>query len=927
MQTQKNILSLGLASLGAITTAGPSLAAPRAVNNVTEVSITTEQAATRIIITGSQAFTPEVKSLGKTGITSITLPGIWQAGRAGTQSVQKNGVAFVRYGQYSMKPSQQVRIVANYSSKTRKALKYELVPSEDKTRWEVVLYAPGAEVAELGAGEVRPVELAPLAIAAAAPKASTHLHLASLQADKDPVPGISVRSQRTTVSVDTRALAAAATRVASSTGFAPFSAAKELSAPRLSLASVLALTPRSQPLTSTPAASAEPKLKPYPTRSAEPKVVATRRAPLPKVEKIEKAERPVTIVEALAAPVARATEPQQKKPITVTATPPKPESTALAAPAAPLVPLATPESKPAAVQTDPLERLVSLDFVNSELSDVLKLLSVQAKVNVVSGQSIIGKKVTLSLQKIMLRDALDWITRTSGISYTMEGANTIIVGTSQEVTLLRRTNNQTLDVVPANISFFYADAESLKTALTASFPNVAIHIIKASEESKKPEEQNSQTTQGVRAPTGEIVGATTTTQSNSSMTAIKPRGGSVFVVGTRAVVDEIRRTIEDTERGLIEIAQKDADRKSEQMRSFVNDVYEVRYVDPTQVSRLVLESVPNIIIRPGPSQRFIATPGGLGGALGAIGGGGAGGAGGQTPVAGGAQAGGAQAGGAQGGVAGGAQGGQVGMGGQGTVESRVLLLTGKAQDVARAKEMLNQLDVKMPQFNYEARLVEVSKDDLKKLGINYDFGRAVQIGENDRGGNGSVINKVEGGRVPNGGAIFRTPYSVASQIDALATLGKANILARPNLSALDGNPAVTFIGDQIPYVISQSISPTGGLNVITGVANAGIQLQVTGRSNGDGTMTIYVHPEISTITQFIGGLPQISRRMVDTTIRIKDGDTIAIGGLVQKQDIDTMKKVPGLGDLPVLGQLFRSSERRVKESEVLIFITCRLTKD
>nr|WP_246385355.1 type II and III secretion system protein [Armatimonas rosea] len=233
----------------------------------------------------------------------------------------------------------------------------------------------------------------------------------------------------------------------------------------------------------------------------------------------------------------------------------------------------------------------------------------------------------------------------------------------------------------------------------------------------------------------------------------------------------------------------------------------------------------------------------------------------------------------------------------------------------------------MPQFNYEARLVEVSKDDLTKLGINYDFGRAVQIGENDNGGNGSVINQVGGGRKLNGGAIFRTPYSVASQIDALATLGKANILARPNLSALDGNPAVTFIGDQIPYVISQSISPTGGLNVQTGVANAGIQLQVTGRSNGDGTMTIYVHPEISTITQFVGGLPQISRRMVDTTIRIKDGETIAIGGLVQKQDIDTMKKVPGLGDLPVLGQLFRSNERRIKESEVLIFITCRLSKD
>lgn len=921
MQTQKNIFSLGLTSLGVIASASPSLAALRAVNDVTEVSVTAEETATRIVITGSKSFTPEVKSLGKTGVTTITLPGVWQAGRAGTQTIQKNGIAFVRYGQFSMRPSQQVRIVANYNSKQRKPLKYELVPSADKTRWEVVLFAPGTEVAELNSMEVRPVELTP--ITAAAPKSISRMQLA-LQTEKDPIPGISVRSQRAVVSVDTRALAAAATRVASSTVFAPFHTPAAVSydlttAPRLSLANVLALTPRSQPLAATGAVAGAAKLKPYPTRSAEPKVAAIRRPALPKIEKPTVAERPVTVVEALATPVPRAAEAQQKKPIVVNANPPSPALTAsVAAPATEL----KAEPKPAPVQADPMERLVSLDFVNSELSDVLKLLSVQAKVNVVSGQSIIGKKVTLSLQKIMLRDALDWITRTSGISYTMEGSNTIIVGSGQEVTLLRRTNNQTPDVVSANISFFYADSESLKTALTSSFPNVTIHIIKASEESKKSDEGKQGVPPGDGASLRPTTGTTPEGSTFSSLTSIKPRGGSVYVVGTRAVIDEIRRTIEDTEKGLVEIAQRDSDRKSDQMRNFVNDVYEVKYVDPSQVSRLVLESVPNIIIRPGPSQRFIANPGGLGGALGAIGGGGAGGSGGGAP-SGGASATGAGSTGAGSGATGGAGGGT----GTGLVESRILLLTGKEQDVSRAKDMLKQLDVKMPQFNYEARLVEVSKDDLTKLGINYDFGRAVQIGEDTNGGNGSVINGVNGGRKPNGGSIFRTPYSVASQIDALATLGKANILARPNLSALDGNPAVTFIGDQIPYVISQSISPTGGLNVQTGVANAGIQLQVTGRSNGDGTMTIYVHPEISTITQFVGGLPQISRRMVDTTIRIKDGETIAIGGLVQKQDIDTMKKVPGLGDLPILGQLFRSNERRIKESEVLIFITCRLSKD
>ena len=163
MQTQKNLLTLGLASLGAISMASPSEAARRAVNDITEFSVTAEEAATRIIITGSQAFTPEVKSFGKSGVTTITLPGVWQAGKAGVQNLQKNGVSFVRYGQYAMKPNKQVRIVANYSGKLRQPLKYELVPSEDKTRWEVVLYAPGAEPSDSFTTGLRPVQVPAIA--------------------------------------------------------------------------------------------------------------------------------------------------------------------------------------------------------------------------------------------------------------------------------------------------------------------------------------------------------------------------------------------------------------------------------------------------------------------------------------------------------------------------------------------------------------------------------------------------------------------------------------------------------------------------------------------------------------------------------------------------------------------------------------------
>jgi len=886
VQTQKTLYALGLTSLGILAPSAPATSASGPLNTVTECLVTPEDNGTRIVLTGTAPFKPEVKSYGgKAGTTIITLPGVWQAGRAGVRTVGKNGIAFIRCGQFSMKPSQQIRLVANHTRGFKKALSVDLKPSEDQTRWEIVLSSPQDATAEVPPIPAAPPE--PLAF-----------------------------------SVDTKALTDTAIRVASTRPVAPVLLTPErhpslattsLPAPRLSLASVLAISPKAQPITQTLIRS-ESRLQPFPARSIEPRVsrakaIQLSRATAPKtvvsLPALPEVEKTADKPQAIVVPVAR---PTTKPPVAaakpVTATPTAPAPTPAPAPPAPKT------VEPVKLQENPLDRMVSLDVVNGELPEVLKLIAVQAKVNVVSGQGVNGKKVTISLQKVLLRDALDWVTRTSGLAYTIEGTSTVVVGTGQEIAQLKRTA-QTPEAASATIPFYYAEADSLKEALAASFPNVTISVIKSSEESKKAEPEgqkaNNPGQPGEKAPSG----------SPSSLGALKPRGGAIYVVGTNQIITEIRKTIEDTEKGLIEIAQRDADTKAERMRSYVTEVYEVKYVDPAEAAHLVLESIPNVIIRPGPSQRFIANSVGNTSAFSSAGG-----------------AGGATGGGIGGGASaaatpppGNSTGGPVqGQGQNNQVESRILLVTGKPDDVTRAKEMLNRLDLKVPQFVFEARLVESNKDTVDQLGLKYDLGRLVNIGEKNFGESSIGDPAKVPARPLNGGAIFRTPYSISAQIDALATSGKANILARPTLSALDGNAATTFIGDQVPYIISQQQTPTG-LNIQTGIANAGIRLQVSGRSNGDGTMTIYVHPEISTITSFVGGLPQISTRFVDTTIRVKDGETIAIGGLVRRQDIDNMRKLPGLGDLPVLGSLFRSSDKRKQENEVLIFITCSLTKD
>ncbi len=115
----------------------------------------------------------------------------------------------------------------------------------------------------------------------------------------------------------------------------------------------------------------------------------------------------------------------------------------------------------------------------------------------------------------------------------------------------------------------------------------------------------------------------------------------------------------------------------------------------------------------------------------------------------------------------------------------------------------------------------------------------------------------------------------------------------------------------------------------------GVQLSVVGNVSGDGYITLNLHPEVSvvkldqTVVNGVGALtlPTITRRYTDHVVRVRDGATIIIGGLINDQDITEMSKVPLLGDLPILGNLFRHTHKTKDHSEVVIFITASIVND
>ncbi|MDQ2688101.1 MAG: type II and III secretion system protein, partial [Armatimonadota bacterium] len=266
-----------------------------------------------------------------------------------------------------------------------------------------------------------------------------------------------------------------------------------------------------------------------------------------------------------------------------------------------------------------------------------------------------------------------------------------------------------------------------------------------------------------------------------------------------------------------------------------------------------------------------------------------------------------------------------------------LLLTGSDADVARARQILASVDVRPAQINYEAKVTEINLNSLKNLGLTYDFsGASTRIGElpdNVAGGAPKLGDNGYPGKILKSGVFGRTALSnlVTVGLNALFTSGDAKLLSNPNISAVDGQPAAAFIGDTVRYVSSITQTPTGQ-TVTTDSVNIGIKLFVTGKVNNDGYITLNIHPEVSTITGYLavpggGSLPQVSTREATTTVRVKDGDTIAIGGLISENDIKNVQKVPFLGDLPFFGNLFKNTSHTHRRDEVVIFVKVSISKD
>lgn len=225
------------------------------------------------------------------------------------------------------------------------------------------------------------------------------------------------------------------------------------------------------------------------------------------------------------------------------------------------------------------------------------------------------------------------------------------------------------------------------------------------------------------------------------------------------------------------------------------------------------------------------------------------------------------------------------------------------------------------QINIRVRFVEISREDLKRQGV--DWNAMFRHGSFSFG-----LAKRSSMVAPGwGGASGTSGDRIDAMIEALRGKGALNILAEPNITAVSGATASFLAGGEIPVPIPVNQNLVG-----IEYKSYGISLSVRPTLLPGQRIALEVRPEVSTLSPATGisiagiEVPAFLVRRVDTRVEMGSGQTFAIAGLFQRTSSDDLRKLPLLGDIPILGQLFRSRRFQRNETELVVLITPYLVR-
>lgn len=282
----------------------------------------------------------------------------------------------------------------------------------------------------------------------------------------------------------------------------------------------------------------------------------------------------------------------------------------------------------------------------------------------------------------------------------------------------------------------------------------------------------------------------------------------------------------------------------------------------------------------------------------------------------------------------------------GTVSSQLVADRAVALVTPLGKSVVNNMKIAPPKVEKQVllrvRFAELNRNAARSFGVNLvSTGGGNTIGRITAGGGPAPLPSQIGGGSSNQSAsqfsitdalnifAFRPDLNLAGLVKALQAEGVLQILAEPNLVTTNGKEASFLVGGEFPVPILQGGSNAGSVTVQ--FREFGIRLSFNPQVTENGTIKLYVKPEVNTLdlanSVTIAGfnIPALATRKIETNIELGEGQSFVIGGLLDDRVTDSMSKIPGLSNIPLLGNLFKSRTENRSKSELVVLVTPEVT--
>jgi len=276
----------------------------------------------------------------------------------------------------------------------------------------------------------------------------------------------------------------------------------------------------------------------------------------------------------------------------------------------------------------------------------------------------------------------------------------------------------------------------------------------------------------------------------------------------------------------------------------------------------------------------------------------------------------------------------IGTAGQVKVDERtnILAVTTTTERLSQVARLVEALDTRRGAVKIEARILQITLNDNYKMGVDWEY----LFGKNGLHGLGfkSSFRLASKGALSPGsevsiGTVAKDGYLAFVQL--LQTIGETNLLSSPSITANHGEEAKILVGSNQAYVTQTVVQGTSSATTSESVnfVDVGVKLHVTPFITTDDYVSMKVNPEVSSVASTLttangNKIPIISTSEAETTVLVKNENTIVIAGLIEDKKTNTINKIPLFGDLPFFGPVFRSREDEIKKTELVILLTPKI---